>query len=154
MVDSLAFVWSGAVFLSKYEHSLDDKGRVILPAKWRNALEGGAVVTEWPDGCLAVFPEADFLKLAEGVDELASGRDDAMMTLSLYSGAVDVMPDKQGRIPIPVELRSYAGLQSDVTLAGHRTFIQIWNPQTYMAKKGVGTEKLHTDGYALLRGRP
>jgi MraZ protein len=142
------------VFLSRFKHALDDKGRVILPAKWRSALEGGAVVSEWPRGCLAVFPVDGFLEVARKVQSMSTvGDDESSMTLSFFSGATDVVPDKQGRIAIPQHLREYAGLTDDVWLAGHFDHIEIWNPNTFDEKKGEGTAKLHsTAGIAVLRG--
>ena len=75
------------------------------------------------------------------------------MTLSFFSGAADVLPDKQGRISIPEHLRDYAHLTGDVWLAGHYDHIEIWNPDLFDEKKGEGTTKLHsTAGIAVLRG--
>jgi MraZ protein len=142
------------VFLSRFKHALDDKGRVILPAKWRSALEGGAVVSEWPRGCLAIFPVDGFLAVAEKVQSMATvGDDESSMTLSFFSGASDVVPDKQGRISIPEHLRDYAGLTGEIWLAGHFDHIEVWNPDLFDEKKGEGTAKLHsTAGIAVLRG--
>ena len=73
--------------------------------------------------------------------------------LSFFSGASDVVPDKQGRISLPEHLRDYAGLTGDVWLAGHFDHIEIWNPDQFDEKKGEGTAKLHsTAGIAVLRG--
>ena len=68
------------------------------------------------------------------------------MTLSFFSGAVDVVPDKQGRIAIPQHLRDFAKLDGDVVLAGQFDHIEIWNNEHFQTKRGVGTEMLHNDG--------
>ena len=135
------------MFLSRYQHALDDKGRVILPAKWRSALEGGAFVTEYSSGCLAVFAPDEFQKVAAKVQAVAQrGATERLMTLSFFSGAVDVVPDKQGRIAIPQHLRDFAKLDGDVVLAGQFDHIEIWNNEHFHTKRGVGTEMLHSDG--------
>ncbi len=101
-----------------------------------------------------MFPVDGFLGVAEKVQSMATvGDEESSMTLSFFSGATDVVPDKQGRIAIPQHLRDYADLGTDVWLAGHFDHIEIWNPDTFDEKKGEGTTKLHsTAGIAVLRG--
>ena len=142
------------MFLSQFRHALDDKGRVILPAKWRSALEGGAFVTEYPSGCLAVFAPDQFEEVAKKIKSVSErGATERFMTLSFFSGAVDVVPDKQGRIAIPQHLRDFAQLGAEVVLAGHYDHIEIWNTDHYGSKRGVGTAMLHSDeGIALFSG--
>ena len=138
--------WCSAVFLSRSTHSLDDKGRVILPVRWRGALEGGAFVTEYSNGCLAVFDPQEFMKVAERVRSVSQrGASERFMTLSFFSSAVEVAPDKQGRIAIASHLREYANLDGDVVLAGHFDHIEIWNPLEYDRRKGEGTTMLHSE---------
>lgn len=131
------------MFLSRYQHALDDKGRVILPAKWRNELEGGAYVTEYSSGCLAVFTHDEFLRVANNIrSQSQNGASERYMTMSFFSGAVDVQPDKQGRIAIPPHLREYAQLDGEIMLAGHFDHIEIWNIENFHTKRGVGTAML------------
>ena len=134
------------MFLSQFQHSLDDKGRVILPAKWRSALEGGAFVTEYPSGCLAVFTPDEFAIVADRVRARAArGVNERFVATSFFSGATDVSPDKQGRIALPQNLRDFASLHGDVMLVGQYDHAEIWNPETFATKKGVGTKVLHSD---------
>lgn len=144
-----AGVAAGA-FLNRYRHALDDKGRVILPAKWRQQLEGGAFVAEWVGGCLAVFPPDEFDRVASDLAEKAKrGERERRAMRMFFAGATDVQPDKQGRIPLPQSARDYAHLAGDVVLAGAGRRIEIWNPEAYEREEEEGRAVLHSaDGIA------
>ena len=134
------------MFLSEYDHSLDDKGRLILPAKWRTALEGGAVVTSYPNNCLAVFTVEAFEEVANRVEAVShDGPTQRAMASAFFGGATDVAIDKQGRIPLPQRLRDYAELIGEVTLVGQRSRIELWNKDRYARQRGVGLEMLQGD---------
>lgn len=129
----------GLVFLGTYEPRLDDKGRLILPAKFREQFAGGIVLTRGQDRCLFAFPMREFeemhtrLRQAPLSDKKA--RDYARV---LLSGAMDDVPDKQGRITLPVTLRSYAGLDREVAVIGAGARVEIWDAQawaTYLAEQ-------------------
>ena len=100
--------------MGQYDYAVDAKGRLNFPAKFRDEMGETFIVTCWLDHCLAAFPAAQFEKIAE-------------VTRMLYSSAVEVTPDKQGRIQLPAKLRGYAGLDHDVTIIGNREFAEIWN---------------------------
>jgi MraZ protein len=120
------------MFLGEHQHSLDAKGRVILPARFRDQLEGGAVMAKALDGCLAVYPEAEFRKVAERAAEVAQrGAAERQATRALFSGAVAITPDKQGRVAVPQHLRDFAGLTREVIVAGMYTRIEIWDAQRF-----------------------
>src|SRR5204862_325581 len=100
------------MFLGEYEHSLDAKGRVILPARFREQLEGGAVMTRALDGCLAVYTLDEFDRVARkltGARERGGRERQAARTF--FSGATELTPDKQGRVAVPQKMRDYAGLE-------------------------------------------
>src|SRR3954467_5486398 len=103
------------MFLGEYQHSLDAKGRVILPARFRDQLEGGAVMARALDGCLSVYPRDEFERVAA---KLTAARArcprERQAARSVFTGAVDFVPDKQGRVAIPTHLREYAGLDREV----------------------------------------
>lgn len=115
------------MFLGEYEHSLDAKGRVILPAKFRARLAGGCVLTKAQDHCLAIYPKEEWDRLAERLREarLSSQRLRDFARL-FFSGASEEEPDRQGRVSIPESLRRYASLEREVTLIGAGTRIEIW----------------------------
>lgn len=123
-----------AVFLGTHTPRLDDKGRLFLPAKYRDRLAAGLVVTRGQDRCLYVFPMDEFLKEAE-IRQSApmsnkAARDNARMFLAAAS---DEIPDKQGRITIPAVLREYAGLHRECTVIGAGRHLEVWDTATWQA---------------------
>ncbi len=111
-------------------------------------------MTEYSSGCLAVFDPEEFMQVAERVRSVSQrGESERFMTLSFFSSATDVVPDKQGRIAIPTHLREFANLDGDVVLAGQFDHIEIWNPDDYARRKGEGTAMLHSErGIEVFRG--
>ena len=127
------------MFLGEYQHSLDAKGRVILPAKFRDQLEGGAVMVRAIDGCLAVYPQDEFDRLATRLREARErGNRERQAARSFFSGAVEIAPDKQGRVAVPQHLREFAGLERDVVVAGSFDHVQIWDTQQFRARDQEG----------------
>ena len=116
------------MFLGTYEHSLDPKGRVILPAKFRERLETGAFLAKSLDGCLALYDAEEFEKVALNMQEQARrGAVERNAVRSFAAGATEATPDKQGRISIPAHLRTFAGLDREVVVTGALTRIEIWD---------------------------
>lgn len=122
------------MFLGTHTPRLDDKGRLILPAKYRERLAPGLVVTRGQDRCLYVFPKDEFAKEAEKRQAAPmsnkAARDNARMFLSAAS---DELPDRQGRITIPPVLRTYAGLDRDCTVIGTGRYLEIWDTAMWAA---------------------
>jgi len=120
------------VFLGTYAPKLDDKGRVILPAKFRDELSGGLVVTRGQERCLYVFTEREFENVHEKIRQAPitskEGRD--FMRLFL-SGASQERPDNQHRITIPANLREYAGLGRELTVIGAGARAEIWDTEAW-----------------------
>jgi MraZ protein len=116
------------LFLGTHSPRLDDKGRLFLPAKYRNELAGGVVITKGQERCLNVFPPAEFERIANKLRSTA-GSDKATRAYSrvFFASAFDQVPDKQGRVTIPQELRDYAGLQRECVVIGADTRLEIWN---------------------------
>ena len=131
------------MFLGEYQHSLDAKGRVILPARFRDQLEGGAVMAKSLDGCLAVYPVEEFARVAANLQEArARGATERQAARSYFSGAVEITPDKQGRVAIPAHLRTYAQLEREITVAGNFDHIEIWNHETFMQRDQAGSASI------------
>jgi MraZ protein len=127
----------GPVFLGTHSPRLDDKGRLFLPAKYREELSGGLVITKGQERCLYVFPAAEFQRITEAL-RTAPVTAKAVRDYSrvFFASASDEVPDKQGRITIPSALRNYAGLTRDCTVIGANTRLEIWDAQaweTYLA---------------------
>lgn len=132
------------LLLGTYSPRLDDKGRMFLPAKFREKLAGGLVMTRGQERCLYVYPLAEFEKVAEqwqsGPTTNAGVR--AYQRL-LLSGASDEIPDKQGRVTVPAILREYAGLTHECTVIGSGNRIEIWDAAAWDAYVAE-----HEDGFA------
>ena len=116
------------MFLGTHTPRLDDKGRMFLPAKFRERLAGGLVMTRGQERCLYVFPMAEFERIAEQM-AAATTTSRAVRDYQrvLLSGASDEVPDKQGRVTIPTLLRDYAGLSKECTVIGAGNRIEIWD---------------------------
>jgi len=120
------------VFLGTYAPRLDDKGRLILPAKFRDDLEAGVVVTRGQERCLYVFPRAEFERIAGQLRQAPVTSKQARDYLRVFlSGASDESIDKQGRITLPPVLRAYAGLDRDCAVIGAGERVEIWDGQAW-----------------------
>jgi MraZ protein len=120
------------VFLGTHHPRLDEKGRLFLPARYRDDLAEGLVITKGQEHCLYVFTHAEFDRRAELLQTASlnakAARDYSRM---FFSSASDEVPDKQGRVTIPQDLRTYAGLQRDCAVIGANTRIEVWNAETW-----------------------
>jgi MraZ protein len=120
------------MFLGRYGHTLDDKGRLTIPAKYRSTLADGLVITRGLDRCLYVYPMSEWQRLEQNVSKLPLTKQDARLFVRfLFAEAADCVPDKQGRILIPGHLRDYARLGSDVIVAGSNNHLEVWNAASY-----------------------
>ena len=121
------------MLLGEYEHTIDDKNRLTLPAKFREELAGGVVVTRGMDGCLYAYSAADwrerFQARVGALDPLQ--REGRKLQRHFFSGASEAELDKQGRIMIPAALLKYAGLSRDVVVAGVSDHLEIWDRDTW-----------------------
>lgn len=120
------------MFLGRHNHNLDAKGRLALPARFRDKLADGVVITRGFDPCLLVYPMDAWLPLAERVASLSiSDPDVRTLRRMLFADAVDMQLDKQGRVLVPAELRQYASIEREAVVVGVHTFIEIWSPSTW-----------------------
>jgi len=129
------------MFIGEYQHTIDEKGRLAVPAKFRNELAKGAVVTRGLDNCLFLYPQKDWEELAQKLAKLpisqANTRAFARMMLA---GAMDCEIDKQGRIILPDYLRKYGMLKKKVVIAGLYNRLEIWDIEAWEKYK-TSTEK-------------
>lgn len=124
------------MFLGEFSHSLDSKGRLTIPAKFRDQLTPGLVITRSPlDRCLLVMPQNKWEEISEKISALplADPRS-ALLRRAIFSAAEDFVPDKQGRILISQRLRDYAQIETDIVIAGVNTFLELWNPTLWNEK--------------------
>ena len=120
------------MFLGTHTPKVDEKGRIILPAKFRPGLSDGVVLTKGQDRSLVLWPIAEFEAAAAKVRE-ASQSNAGVRAYSrvLFSSAFDQVPDKQGRITVPPSLRDYAGLQRECVVVGNHSTVEIWDEQAW-----------------------
>ena len=134
----------GRMFFGTYTPKLDDKGRLFLPAKFRDDLAEGLVVTRGQERCLTVWSQADFQAMTERLREApVTNKGTRDYVRMLFAAASQEVPDKQGRITIPSVLREYASLSKDVMVIGAMNRIEIWDPASWQhVLRGAGAEVL------------
>ncbi len=132
-----------ARFFGRYEHSLDPKGRVILPAKFRVDFDRGGFLSQYRDRCLALWTPEDFEKQMVNMEQAQEqGRDERNLARLWAAGTQEVEVDRQGRIAIPQHLREFAQLDGDVLVHGALNRVELWSP-------AVWTEKVRPSERAL-----
>ncbi|MDQ1530250.1 MAG: transcriptional regulator MraZ [Microbacteriaceae bacterium] len=127
------------MFLGTYAPRLDEKGRIILPAKFADDLADGVVLTRGQERCIYVFSTAEFARMHERIRQAPVTSRDARNYLRVFlSGAHDETPDKQRRVTIPAALRAYAGLDRELAVLGVGDRVEIWDAtawETYLAEQ-------------------
>ena len=119
-------------FMGEYNHSIDAKGRIIVPSKFREKLGDRFVVTKGLDGCLWVFSTAEWETFSDKLTSLPVARRDARNFSRFFlAGATEAETDKMGRILLPQVLRDYAKLEKDAVLIGAGTRVEIWNKEAW-----------------------
>jgi MraZ protein len=120
------------VFTGEYRHTVDDKGRIAVPAKFRVQLGAGAVVSRWLDACLAIHTQQGWDELAAKVAALPITDSNARRFQRLiFAGAAEVELDRQGRVLLPAYLRDHIALGTDAVVVGSRDHAEIWVPATW-----------------------
>lgn len=122
------------MFMGTHAPRLDEKGRLILPAKFRDELAGGVVITRGQDRCLYAFPVKEFEQMYDQLRAAPlSQKQSRDYVRVMLSGADQQVPDKQGRITLPQNLRAYAGLKRDLAVVGSGSRVEIWDATTWEA---------------------
>lgn len=120
------------MFLGEFHHNLDTKGRIAVPAKFRDQLMAGAIVTRGLDNCLFIFTHKEWEVLAQKITALPlSQANSRAFSRLMLAGAMDVEVDSQGRILIPDYLRKYAGLNKTAVVAGVYNRMEVWDEQEW-----------------------
>ena len=137
------------MLIGEYQHNIDAKGRVIVPAKFREDLGACFYLTKGLDGCLFVLSAQGWQTLQERIAALPLSKARTLQRF-FFAGAAEAQPDKQGRILIPQQLRDYAGLEKDVTFLGTSTRVEIWSTQKWEAFHAGLTEESIAEAMDLL----
>lgn len=124
------------MFLGEFEHSIDDKGRITIPAKFRGRLAVGLVVTKGIDRCLLLYPMDVWAVLAQRISALPQTDPKAReFRRQMFGGASDSIPDRQGRVNMPSYLREYANIDSNAVIIGLYDHCEIWNPEHWRERQ-------------------
>ncbi|MNI52575.1 cell division protein MraZ [compost metagenome] len=120
------------MFMGEYQHSVDDKGRIIIPAKFRELLGTSFVATRGLDSCLFVYPMEEWAIMEQKLKSLPLMKSDARaFSRFFFSGATECQWDKQGRVTLPANLREYAKLDKDCVILGVSNRVEIWNKELW-----------------------
>ena len=130
------------MLLGEYQHAVDDKGRLAIPAKFRKTLASGVVITKGSEGCLDLYPVEEWIKLAEKLAKLPINQADARAFSRLrLAGAAHAEIDSQGRVLIPDYLRSYAGIHAKAIIVGLYNRAEIWEEEKWRRYRAEIEEK-------------
>ena len=141
------------MFLGTYSPRLDEKGRLFLPAKFRDELASGLVITKGQERCLYVFAAAEFAGITERLRDApltAKGARDYSRVF--FASAHDEVPDKQGRITVPPALREYADLTRECAVIGANTRVEIWDAEAWNAYLAASEEQFSSMSEEVLPG--
>jgi MraZ protein len=122
------------MFLGEYEHTLDEKGRLTIPSKFRHEFTNGLVVTRGLDKCLVIYTMQGWDAYVATLDQLPADKQSSRSFIRfIFSGADHLVPDKQGRILLPSRLREFAGLGGEVFIIGTNQRLEVWSPDRWQA---------------------
>ena len=124
------------MFLGEYQHSIDEKGRMAIPIKFRKLLEKGAVVTRGLDSCLFLYPKKEWEELAQKLAQLPMGQENnRSFVRMMLAGAQEVEMDSLGRVLIPDYLKNYAGIEKEAIIVGVFNRLEIWDKKKWQKYK-------------------
>lgn len=123
--------WFGLMYTGEYNHTIDTKGRMIIPAKYREALGERFMITRGVEHNLSIYDMTQWEEYVEKLSSLPGNGDARKMVRFIVAGAVEAELDKQGRILVPANLREWAGIAKDVVLAGVIGHIEVWSKEKY-----------------------
>jgi MraZ protein len=131
------------MFFGEFEYRIDEKGRVAIPPKFRRELEDGLVLSPGTEACINVYPQAEWEKLANSLTSNGTVTPSKMRRLkrAIFATAFSLNIDGQGRIALPVALRKYAGIESDIVVAGVNNYLEMWSKERWESEKSISQEQ-------------
>ena len=130
------------MFIGEYQHSVDGKGRLVLPSKFRAGLSDGCIVTKGQEGCLYVLPLAEWQTMADEVSALPlTDKRGRKWSRVFFGSSEELSFDKQGRAMLPSMLRQWAGLTDKVTVIGVHSRVELWDPETWATVLAEGEDE-------------
>jgi len=130
------------MFLGEFEYKIDEKGRVPIPPKFRRELKDGVVLAAGPEKCIIAYSMSEWNKQAATLTSGAMAASKLRrLNRAIFSSAFSLGIDNQGRIPLPVPLREYAGIEDELIIAGANTYLELWNKEDWESEKAISQEQ-------------
>lgn len=130
------------MFFGEYQYRVDEKGRLPLPPKFRRDMKAAAVLTRGSEKCVAVYPEAEWKRLADSLaGRTVTSGNLRRLNRAIFGAAFSVSFDKQGRITLPLPLRKYAGIGDTVVVVGANQYVELWNEKAWKQEKEAAEEQ-------------
>lgn len=130
------------MFFGEFEYKIDEKGRVLIPPKFRGALKEGVVLTPGVEKCITAYPLSEWKKVAATLTTGSITRSKLRkLNRAIFATAFSLRIDGQGRIALPIPLRDYAGLEDEVVIAGVNNYLELWNKEQWEAEKAISQEQ-------------
>lgn len=125
------------MLLGEYRFNLDEKNRITIPSKFRKIFKDGLVVTKGFENCLFIFTNTDWQDFSNQIKQLKTLKKDArLLSRFIFGGATEDMPDKQGRIMVPPNLREWAGLKKEIVIIGVGNRLEVWSKNNWQKTEG------------------
>ena len=130
------------MFLGEFEYKIDDKGRVLIPPKFRKALREGLILTQGVEQCIIAYSLAEWNKRAAALTTGSLERSKLRrLNRAFFASAFSLNIDRQGRVAIPTPLREYAEIDDEVVIAGANTYLELWNREQWESEKATSQEQ-------------
>lgn len=131
------------MYFGEFEYKIDEKGRVLIPPKFRRELKDGLVLTPGAEKCIMAYPLSEWTKLATSFTANGPVTSSKLRRLNraIFATAFRLHIDGQGRVALPVPLRQYAGIEEEVVIAGTNNYLELWNKNQWEAEKAISQEQ-------------
>ena len=140
------------MFLGEFEYRIDEKGRVLIPPRFRRELRGGMILAPGVERCIVASPLAEWKKLADDLTTASVPRSKLRrLNRAIFATAFTLNMDGQGRIALPPPLREYAGIEDEAVVAGVNTYLEVWNKEQWETEKTISQEQAWQDIESLER---
>lgn len=141
---------NGIYYLGKFEHTLDPKGRLFIPARFRDTIGDEFVIFKSPDRCIAIYDNENFSELVEQVRACTVTAEDRRKSRIFFDACLTVAKDKQGRFTMPKDFIEYANLETDVVIVGEANRLEVWSAEADKARRSCERE-LTAEDYPTIR---
>ncbi len=126
------------IFLGEYEHRVDPQGRISIPSRFRDSFRGGIILARGYDRCIVAYTPSEWANVANHIASMPITQNKARRMMRLtFSGAFQLQPDRQGRVPLPPPLRQYAGAQEEVMVVGAGRYLEIWDKELWARERAL-----------------